>query len=189
MIRLSIRRKIMGIAIALIVLMAVTSVMTVVLVMQVGARVEELTYSYVPAYGDLARANVRSLERALSLRRIIIEKLQPPDGNSEGAALRERYEALDAQVEAEILAARGLIHGLIEKGPAFGDVSALSQFETRIDAIKDDSRRRLNAESQRLLAALDTGDSKTLADEMERVDELRDDLNRKLDSVRSDMLT
>lgn len=188
MIRLSIRRKIMGIAIALIVLMAVTAVMTVVLVMQVGTRIEELTYSYVPAYGDLARANIRSLERALALRRIIIDKIQSPDGSGQDTVLRDRYEALGGQVELEIQAARALVHGLIEKGPAFGDVSALSQFETRIDAIKDDSRRRLNAESQRLLAALDTGDNKALADEMERIDELRDDLNGKLDSVRADML-
>jgi class 3 adenylate cyclase len=188
MIRLSIRRKIMGIAIALIVLMAVTAVMTVVLVMQVGTRIEELTYSYVPAYGDLARANIRSLERALALRRIIIDKIQSPDGSGQDTVLRDRYEALGEQVELEIQAARALVHGLIEKGPAFGDVSALSQFETRIDAIKDDSRRRLNAESQRLLAALDTGDNKALADEMERIDELRDDLNGKLDSVRADML-
>ena len=43
------RRKIMAIAVTLIALMAVTAVMTVVLVMQVGARIEELTYSYMPA--------------------------------------------------------------------------------------------------------------------------------------------
>jgi class 3 adenylate cyclase len=188
MIRLSIRRKIMGIAIALIVLMAVTSVMTVVLVMQVGMRIEELTYSYVPAYGDLARANIRSLERALAIRRIIIEKIQSSADNGQYTALRNRYDALGGQVELEILAARALIHGLIEKGPAFGDASALSQFETRIDAINDDSRRRLNAENQRLLAVLDTGDKKALAEEMERIDELRDELNRKLDGVRADML-
>jgi adenylate cyclase len=189
MIRLSIRRKIMGIAIALIVLMAVTAVMTVVLVMQVGARIEELTYSYVPAYGDLARANIRSLERALAIRRIIIDKIQSPEGSSQDAALRNRYDALGGQVELEIQAARALVHGLIEKGPAFGDVATLSQFETRIDAINDDSRRRLNAENERLLTVLDSGDKKALADEMERIDELRDDLNRKLDSVRADMLT
>jgi class 3 adenylate cyclase len=188
MIRLSIRRKIMGIAVALIVLMAITSVMTVVLVMQVGTRIEELTYSYMPAYGDLARANIRSLERALAIRRIIIEKLQSPDDNGQYTALRNRYDALGGQVELEILAARALIHGLIEKGPAFGDASTLSQFETRVDAINDDSRRLLNAENQRLLAVLDTGDKKALAEEMERVDDLRDELNRKLDSVRADML-
>ncbi len=80
MIRLSIRRKIMGIAVTLIVLMAITAVLTMVLVMQVGGRIEDLTYRYIPAYGDLARANVRSLERALAIRRVVIEKLQPsPD--------------------------------------------------------------------------------------------------------------
>lgn len=188
MIRLSIRRKIMGIAITLIALMVITAVLTVVLVMQVGARIEELTYSYMPAYGDLARANIRSLERALSVRRIIIEKLQSPADSGQYTAFRNRYDALGGQVELEILAARALIHGLIEKGPAFGDASILSQFESRIDAINDDSRRHLNAENKRLLAVLDTGDTKALADEMERIDELRDELNRKLEGVRADML-
>ena len=188
MIRLSIRRKIMGIAVTLIALMAITAVLTVVLVMQVGTRIEELTYSYMPAYGDLARANIRSLERALSIRRIIIEKLQSPNDNGQYAALRNQYDALGGQVELEILAARALIHGLLEKGPAFGDATTLSQFESRIDAINDDSRRRLNVENKRLLAVLDTGDTKALTEEMERIDELRDELNRKLDSVRADML-
>jgi class 3 adenylate cyclase len=189
MIRLSIRRKIMAIAVTLIALMAITAVMTVVLVMQVGARIEELTYSYMPAYGDLARANIRSLERALSIRRIIIEKLMSPADNGQYTALRNRYDALGGQIELEILAARALVHALIEKGPAFGDTVALSQFESRIDAINDDSRRHLNAENERLLAVLDAGDTKALAGEMARIDELRDELNRKLDGVRADMLT
>jgi hypothetical protein len=188
MIALSIRRKIMGIAVALIVLMAITSVMTVVLVMQVGERIEELTYSYVPAYGDLARANIRSLERALAIRRIIIEKIQSPDDTDQYTALRNRYDALGGQVQLEILAARALIQGLIQKGPAFGDATTLSQFETRIDAINDDSGRRLNTENDRLLKVLDAGDKKALAEEMERIDELRNELNDKLDSVRADML-
>ena len=42
MMRLSIRRKIMGIAVALIFLMAVTAVLSMVSVMQVGERLEEL---------------------------------------------------------------------------------------------------------------------------------------------------
>ena len=103
MIRLSIWRKIMGIAVALVALMAITAVLTVVLVMQVGDRIEELTYSYMPAYGDLARANIRSLERSLSIRRIVIEKLQSPADNGQYTALRNRYDALGGLVELEIL--------------------------------------------------------------------------------------
>ena len=121
MIQLSIRRKIMGIAVTLIALMAITAVLTVVLVMQVGTRIEELTYSYMPAYGDLARANIRSLERGLSVRRIVIEKLTSPANDDQYKGLRDRFEALGGQVELEILAARALIQGLIEKDPTFGD--------------------------------------------------------------------
>ena len=188
MIKLSIRNKIMGIAVTLIVLMVVTAIWTVVLVMQVGTRIEEFAYSFVPAYGDLARANIRSLEQGVTIRRIIIDKLQSPEGGDQQTALRNRYDSLGGQVELEIAAARALIQGLIAKGPAPSELSTLSQFESRIDAINDDTRRRLDAEIKRLLAALDGSDRKALAEEMERVDELRDDLNRKLDSVRADML-
>ena len=103
-------------------------------------------------------------------------------------ALRDRYDALGGQVELEILAARALIHGLIEKGAEFGDATTLARFETRIDAINDDTRRHLDAENERLLAMLDTGDTKAIEDELQRIDELRDELDQKLDSVRADML-
>jgi adenylate cyclase len=187
-ITLSIRRKIMGIAVTLIVVMAITAVLTMVLVMQVGTRIEELTYRYIPAYGDLARANIRSLERGLLVRRIIIEKLRSPTDNGQYAALRNRYDALGGQVDLEIKAARALIHGLIEKGPELGDIATLGRFETRLDAINDDSRRRLNAENARLLALLDAGETKAISDELERIDELRDELDQKLEGVRADML-
>jgi class 3 adenylate cyclase len=187
-IRLSIRRKIMGIAVTLIVVMAVTAVLTMVLVMQVGSRIEELTYRYIPVYGDLARANIRSLERGLLVRRIVIEKLRAATDNDQYAALRNRYDALGGQVDLEIKAARALIHGLIEKGPEVGDVATLGRFETRLDAINDDSRRHLNAENARLLAMLDAGDTKSISDELDRIDELRDELDQKLEGVRADML-
>src|SRR3982750_3358071 len=117
MILRSIQQKIMAIAVALIALMAVTAVWTVVLVLQVGERIEELTYSYMPAYSDLARANIRSLERAVSIRQIIIDKLQSPTGSAQHTALRNQFDALGGQVELEILAARALIQALIKKGP------------------------------------------------------------------------
>ena len=50
MIQLSIRRKIMGIAVALIVLMVITAILSLVWVMQVENRIQELTNSYIPAY-------------------------------------------------------------------------------------------------------------------------------------------
>ena len=188
MIRLSIRRKIMGIAVALIVLMTITAILSMVWVIEVGRSLQELTDSYIPAYGSLARTNIRSLERALALRRMVIEKLQSASSGDKSAAIRNVIDAKSVEVEREARTARALINGLIEKGETLGDETALARLDSRIDTAMADTRRELNAEIERLLAALDGGDAKATADSLERVDALRDDLNQKLDAVRADML-
>jgi Tar ligand binding domain homologue len=182
MIRLSIRRKIMGIAIVLIILMVITAILSLVWVMQVENRIQELTNSYIPAYGNLARANIRSLERALALRRMGIQKIQSPSSGDKSAAIRKVFDAKGAEVEQEAQAARALISGLIENKTAFSDDSiALARLDSRIDAAMADARRQLNAEIERLFAALDAGDAKVISDSLERVDSLRDALNQRLD--------
>jgi adenylate cyclase len=188
MIRLSIRRKIMGIAVALIVLMTITAILSMVWVIEVGRSLQELTDSYIPAYGSLARTNIRSLERALALRRFVIEKLQSSSSGDKSAAIRNVIDAKSVEVEREARTARALINGLIEKGETLGDETALARLDSRIDTVMADTRRELNAEIERLLAALDGGDAKATADSLERVDALRDDLDQKLDAVRADML-
>jgi adenylate cyclase len=187
-IRLSIRRKIMGIAVALIVLMAVTATLSMISVLQVSDRLEELTQSYVPAYGDLARANIRSVERALALRRMVIEKIRSPSGDGQLAAIRSAFDAKGVEFEREVQAAQATIRALIEKRGASGDAMALARLDSRLDGAVSDSRRHLNDEIERLLGLLDAGDSKAIDDGLARVDALRDELNQKLDSIRADML-
>ena len=143
---LSIRRKIMGIAVVLIVLMIITAILSMVLVIQVGDRLQELTNSYIPAYGHLARANIRSLERALTLRRMVIEKLETASSGDTSAAIRSAFDAKGVEVEREAQAARALINGLIDKGAKFGDAATLARLESRIDSTMADIRRQLNAE-------------------------------------------
>ena len=178
----------MGIAVALIVLMTITAILSMVWVIEVGRSLQELTDSYIPAYGSLARTNIRSLERALALRRMVIEKLQSASSGDKSAAIRNVIDAKSVEVEREARTARALIIGLIEKGETLGDETALARLDSRIDTAMADTRRELNAEIERLLAALDGGDAKATADSLERVDALRDDLNQKLDAVRADML-
>ncbi len=178
----------MGIAVALIVLMTITAILSMVWVIEVGHRLQELTDSYIPAYGSLARTNIRSLERALALRRLVIEKLQSPSSGDKSAVIRNVIDAKGVEVEREARTARALINGLIEKGETLGDETALARLDSRIDTAMADTRRELNAEIERLLAALDSGDAKATADTLERVDALRDDLDQKLDAVRADML-
>jgi len=189
MIRLSIRRKIMGIAVALIVLMAVTAVLSMVSVMQVSARLEELTKSYIPAYGDLARANIRSVERSLELRRMVIERIRSPFGSDRLTAIRNAFEAKGVEVEREAQAAHELINGLIEKGAAFSDPTALARLDTRLETALNVSRRHLNSEIERMLPLLETGDTKAIDEGLARVDALRNELNQSLDSIRADMFT
>ena len=187
MIRLSIRRKIMGIAVTLIVLMAVTAILSMVSVMQVSARLEELTTSYIPAYGHLARANIRSVERSLELRRMVIERIRSPFGSDRLTAIRSIFEAKGVEVEQETQAARSLINGLIQKGVTFSDPTALARLDTRVEAALDVSRRHLNSEIERMLPLLETGDTKAIDEGLARVDTLRNELNESLDSIRADM--
>jgi class 3 adenylate cyclase len=187
MLRLSIRRKIMSIAVALIVLMAVTAVLSMVSVVQLGGRLQELTRSYIPAYGDLARANTRSVERGLALRRMVIEKMKSPSSPDRFAALANLFDAKGAEGMRETQAALALIHDLIERKNAFGDTTALVRLESRIDSAVGDTRRHLNSEIERLLPLLDTRDDKTIDESLARVDALRDEMNQKMDAIRSDM--
>ena len=186
--RLSIKRKIIGIALILIALMTVTALISLALVMQVSGRLEELTRSYVPAYAALARANVHSLERAVALRRMVIEKIQSPPDEARYADARKRFEESGGTVDREAKNARDLLDGLIAKGSSFGDAPALVRIDTRLADLTDGTRVQLNEEIARLLPLLDGGDQKAIAELLQRVDELRDDLNRQLDEVRGEMI-
>ena len=92
MLRGSIRNKIVGIAVGLIILMVITSALSIVMAGKVGHLLDELTSKYIPAYGHLARADIRSVERGLALRQMVIAKMQnPPDE----AAYAERLKVFE----------------------------------------------------------------------------------------------
>ena len=188
MIRSSIRTKILAIAVGMIVLMVITAVLSLTLVTQVGHRLDQMTNSYIPAYGNLARGNIRSLERALALRRMVIAKSRSPPDQATFSTAREVFDEKGAEVVREAQSARTLINGLITQGTSFADGAALARIETRIDAVLDDSRRHLNTEIERLLPLLDGGNAASIADDLARIDALRDELNQKIDGIRSDML-
>jgi class 3 adenylate cyclase len=164
----------------------VAAVLSMVMVVQVGNQLEKITDSYIPAYGDLARTNIRSLERALALRRMVFEKMQTPFNADKFAAFRDTFNAKGEEVEHEAAAARAVIKGLIEAKA--GDVTKLALLEGRVDAAMNDARRHLIVETGRLLPLLDAGDARAIADTLDRVDVLRDELNQKLDAVRADMM-
>ena len=114
MLRTSIRNKIVGIAIGLIVLMVITSALSIVMAGTVGHLLDELTNKYVPAYGSLARADTRSVERGLALRQMVIAKMQNPPDEAAYAERLKSFEETDRQIYEEARAARKLINAIID---------------------------------------------------------------------------
>jgi adenylate cyclase len=188
MIKRSIRRRIVAIAVGLTVLMVATSVLSMVMVGRVGHLLDELTARYIPANAHLTRANILSLERALALRRMVIAKMQEPPDETGYKFQKQLYDAKDAEVDSEAQAARKLINAIIDDTSTPSDNAALARIDSRIDSLMSESRQHLEQESEDLLSELDAREFSAVRRSLARVDSLRDQLSEKIDAVRTEML-
>jgi class 3 adenylate cyclase len=188
MLRPSIKRKIVGIATGMIVLAVITSVMSMALASRVGHLLDELTNRYIPAYGDLARVNIRSLERALTLRRMIIAKMQTPPDEASAAAYLKTFEEKGPEVQREAEAARKLIKAIIDDPSTPSDDVALTRIDDRIDTAVNDLRHRLDEEIGQLFRQLEGKNFAEVLNGLARVDALYDEFNQKIALIRADML-
>jgi len=188
MIKRSIRRRIVAIAVGLIVLMVATSVLSMVMVGRVGHLLDELTARYIPANAHLTRANILSLERALALRRMVIAKMQEPPDETGYKFQKQLYDAKDAEVDSDAQAARKLINEIIDDTSTPSDNAALARIDSRIDSLMSESRQHLEQESEDLLSELDAREFSAVRRSLARVDSLRDQLSEKIDAVRTEML-
>jgi adenylate cyclase len=188
MLRPSIRKRILGIALGLIVLMAITSVLSTVMTRKIAHQLDELTSKYVEAYGHLARMNVRSLEQALAARRMVIAKMQSPPDNAAFADYQKIYGEKDREIDQEAQVARGLINAIIEDASTESDNARLGRIDDRIETVNRDLRRYLGEETKRLLPMLDAGNMREVKASIARADALRDEFNQKLEEIRTDMM-
>ena len=188
MIKRSIRRRIVAIAVGLIILMVATSVLSMVMVGRVGHLLDELTARYIPANVHLTRANILSLERALAVHRMVIAKMQEPPDETGYKFQKQLYDAKDAEVDSEAQAARKLINAIIDDTSTPSDNAALARIDSRIDSLMSESRQHLKQESEDLLSELDARDFSAVRRSLARVDSLRDQLQEKIDAVRTEML-
>jgi len=188
MFRKSIKQKIVGIAAGLIVLAVITSLLSMVMSARVGHLLDELTNRYVPAYGNLARVNVRSLERGLALRQMFIAKMQTPPDEAGYAQHLKSFQSLESGIEKEAQAARDQIVAIIEDSSTPSDNAALGRLDDRIDTAVNDLHRRLDEQDQMLLKLLDARDFDAARRTLAQADVLREEFGRKIDAIRSDML-
>ena len=187
MIRQSIRRKILTITLVLIVLMAVASVISLMLVKKVDDHFDQLTGNYIPAYGHLAQANIRSLERAVYLRQMVIEKFTPGT-EPQYERLKQSFIDKGKAVEMEIGATRERLRDLIESKNGFDDDAALARIDARLDDWLNEQRPALNRAQQELIQPLEQKRAKFDRAKMEEVDALREALNLKINAIRTELL-
>jgi class 3 adenylate cyclase len=188
MIRQSIKRQIVSIAVGLIVLMIVTSTISMVMAGRVGNLLDELTTRYIPAYSDLAQMNVRALERSLAFRRMIIAKLEDPPDEAGYAAQTAVFEAKSGEIDEQAAAARKLIVAIIEDVSTPSDNAALARIDARIETAVNDLRRHLNEEDALLLPRLAARDFAEVRKSLVRIDALRDEFDQKINAIRREML-
>ncbi|MGC1236116.1 MAG: adenylate/guanylate cyclase domain-containing protein [Xanthobacteraceae bacterium] len=188
MFRTSIRRKIVGIAMGLVVLMVATSVLSMVMASKVGRLLDELNNKYIPAYDHLARANIQSLERSLALRRMAMAKMQNHPDEASYTERLQIYQQSENKIEEEADAARKLIASIIADVSTPSDDVALTRIDTNIDNAVNDLNRHLNQESAQLLSQLESKDFDEARRTLARTDEVRDEFNQKLDQIRAEML-
>ena len=188
MIKRSIRRRIVAIAVGLTILMVATSVLSMVMAGRVGHLLDEMTARYIPANGHLMRANILSLERALALRRMVIAKMQEPPDVILYKAQKQLYDAKDVEVDNEAQAARKLINAIIDDTSTPSDNAALGRIDSRIDGLMSDARRHLRQTSGELLSAIDAQDFTAGRRILAQLDLLRDELDGNIDAVRAELL-
>lgn len=187
MFRRSIKQKIVGIAAGLIVLAVITSALSMIMAARVGHLLDELTSRYVPAYGDLARANVRSLERELAVRQMIIAKMENPPDEASYAAHLKTFQSVNPEIDREAQAARKHIAAIIDDTSTPSDNAALGRLDDRIDTAVSDLRARLDEQDATLLKQLEARNFDEAKSALDASDALRAEFDRKIDSIRSDM--
>jgi class 3 adenylate cyclase len=189
MLRPTIRKRILGITLGLIFLMAITSVLSTVMTRKIAHQFDEFSSKYVEAYGHLARMNIRSLEQALALRRMVIAKTQSPPDEAFFAEQSKIYEAKGQEIDREAQAARALVNAIIDDPSTQSDYAELGRIDSRIENANSDLRRHLSEEYKRLLPQLDAGNLAEVRRSLSQTDRLRDEFDQKVEDVRKDMLS
>ena len=132
MVRYTIGFKIFAIAAGLLVIMAGATLSMVRMSRDLGNELAFFADTYLPSYAAIARANVRSVERALALRRLVIASTDTAAAPERRQALREQFAELGRQGEEGIALARTKLAKRLERPGGYDDVVAVARLDTRL---------------------------------------------------------
>lgn len=183
--RVSIALKIFVIVVAVLLLMTAVAAISTLQARKVGSLLDRAAGQYMPAYAALARADIRSLEQALALRRLVIAGLaqRTADASDRDHAL---VASKGADTDTEIATARELIAHEIAAETPFVDDLALARLDTRLEVLQV-ARRKHEALIAALLAAMASGGLDRISGPLEQVDAMRDELKDQFEETRVEM--
>jgi class 3 adenylate cyclase len=185
--KISVGVKVFSVVLILLALVSTVAWINARAAREVESLIENIHNSYVPAYGDLARANLRSVEEGLFVRRLIIAKLLTPDDKDAMAGLEKSASEKSTQADAEFADARKVIQGEIADPASFGDKLQLGRVDTRVEFLQ---QRHADYEKLRASvdAAIERGDTAAWKNGLQQLDNLRDELNADTEETRHEML-
>src|SRR5712671_5576156 len=163
--RITIGIKIFGIAVGLLILMAVVALLSMRMTHTVDDQLVIVDHNYFPAYVALAEANIRSVEESAYARRLLLAVAERPDNAPKVEDLRQR---------------------IANAGKASDDEIALARLDVRIESLQEE-RRRYEAVLSKLLTAAEVGNKVLATELLSELDDRRDDFDRKIEAARSEM--
>src|ERR1700731_4375550 len=174
MMRSSIRRQILAIAVGLIVLMVIVSALSTGVKRKVAHPLDERAPKDAEANNPLARMQAQSLERSLELRRMVIAKMQSPPDEAGFAERKQRYDAAGVAIGQEANAVHMLINAIIDDTTTESDNAALGRIDSRIEDTSKDLLHYLDEEHDRLFPLLEakTQDFAEIRRSLSRIDPL-----------------
>ena len=149
--KITVGLKVFSVALVLMVLVGAVAWINARSTRRVDALITSVNETYVPAYGDLARSNLRAVEEGLFVRRLIIARLLTAEDHKALSDLEHGADEKAAQAEAELADARRLIGREIAGSQGFQDTSQLSRLDARMEFLQ--TRHK---EYERARAAVDT---------------------------------
>ena len=185
--KISVGVKIFGVVVVLLILVGSAAWYNALTADKVLSLIVDVHDTYVPAYGNLARANLRSVEEGLFARRMVIAKLQSPDDKDGYARLKQQAAEKSQDADAELAAARQNIGQEIADPTSLENKLELTRLDARLEFLQA-RHRDYDVVLAALEAALEKGDA---AEEKRRLDELdrqRDELNAQIETARREML-
>src|ERR1700730_18284729 len=183
---LTIGIKIFGIAVGLLILMAVVALLSMRMTRTVDDQLVIIDHNYFPAYVALAEANIRSVEESAFVRRQLLALAEPTDNAPKVEDLHQRITTAGKASDEEVVAARQHINEQIADPLDFDDNVALARLDVRIESLQEE-RRRYESVLSKLLATTDAHQQAQAGELLSELDDWRDDFDRKIEAARSEM--